>query len=323
LKITYPQLSMEQWQLLCGTQDEHLKLLTKQLAVELVIDQPEIEIIGSTHSVKEAALVLDSMVSSITHGHQVDGREIIYLCQLARSGAKVSLAGLFDEPVVTTHLGKVIYPKTLNQQLLFRQMQQFDIVFAVGPAGTGKTYMAVAYALSLFKKNIVSKLILTRPAVEAGENLGFLPGDLKEKIDPYLRPLYDALYDILGPAKVEKYLELGVIEIAPLAFMRGRTLENAFVILDEAQNTTITQMKMFLTRMGFNSKMVVTGDVTQIDLHRHVTSGLVHSIDVLAGIKEIAVVQLTSMDVVRNPLVQKIIEAYQVDEEDRIVSGLR
>jgi phosphate starvation-inducible protein PhoH and related proteins len=323
VKLTYSNLTIEQWQLLCGIQDDNLKLLTKQLNIEVSLNHQEITIKGQDSQLEYARLVIDSMVSNIIQGYPLGAREIIYLCQLAVSGNKVSLSGLFDEPVVTTHLGKVIYPKTLNQQQLFRQMQQYDIVFAVGPAGTGKTYMAVAYALSLFKKNIVNKLILTRPAVEAGENLGFLPGDLKEKIDPYLRPLYDALYDILGPAKVEKYLELGVIEIAPLAFMRGRTLENAFVILDEAQNTTITQMKMFLTRMGFNSKMVVTGDVTQIDLHRHVTSGLVHSIDVLSGIREIALVQLTSMDVVRNPLVQKIIEAYQADEEDRIISGLR
>ena len=210
--------------------------------------------------------------------------------------------------------GKLIYPKTIGQRNLFCCMCKSEIVFASGVAGTGKTYLAVVYAATLLKKGEIRKIVLTRPAVEAGENLGFLPGDLKEKVDPYLRPLYDALYDVLGKEQVEKLLEKEIIEIAPLAYMRGRTLDNAFIILDEAQNTTRAQMKMFLTRMGYHSRIVITGDVSQIDLIRKKDSGLVNAKAILDGIEGISFVELTSLDVVRHPLVQKIIERYDREE---------
>lgn len=209
-----------------------------------------------------------------------------------------------------TFSGKAIYAKTLKQIEYVNALKENDIVFGVGPAGTGKTYLAVVYAVSLLKKGIIKHIVLTRPAIEAGESLGFLPGDLKEKIDPYLRPLYDALYDTLGNKSVDQMIENGVIEIAPLAYMRGRTLENCFCILDEAQNTTEMQMKMFLTRLGFNSKMVITGDISQIDLPNGKRSGLVNACNILKNIDDIKIIKFEKLDVVRNPLVQKIIEAY-------------
>ena len=220
-----------------------------------------------------------------------------------------------DDVIIYGVNGKPIQGRSANQQKLVKAFQENDLTFALGPAGTGKTYLAVVYAASLLKKGEIRKIILTRPAVEAGENLGFLPGDLKEKVDPYLRPLYDALYDTLGQEQVEKLLEKEVIEIAPLAYMRGRTLDNAFIILDEAQNTTRAQMKMFLTRMGFHSRIVITGDVTQIDLIKKKDSGLLNAKQLLEGIEGISFVELTSLDVVRNPLVQKIIERYEQEEE--------
>ena len=221
---------------------------------------------------------------------------------------------LAEKPVGKTFNGKLIYPKTGGQKKLFQAMQKYDIVFAVGPAGTGKTYLAVVYACAQLKENNIKKIVLTRPAVEAGENLGFLPGDLKEKVDPYLMPLYDALYDSLGRDNVEKLMERGVIEIAPLAYMRGRTLDDALIILDEAQNTTRSQMKMFLTRLGKNSRMIINGDITQIDLKTHVESGLINAFHVLDKIEDIAFVTLDSKDVVRHPLVQKIIDAYEAEK---------
>lgn len=205
----------------------------------------------------------------------------------------------------------MIYPKTLGQKDYYFALKNNDVVFGIGPAGTGKTYLAVVFAVDALKNNVVKKIVLTRPAVEAGENLGFLPGDLKEKVDPYLRPLYDALHDMLGVEQTERLIEKGVIEIAPLAYMRGRTLEDAYVILDEAQNTTDNQMKMFLTRLGFNSKMIITGDVTQIDLPRGVESGLIKALRILKGVKGISFVELTALDVVRHPVVQRIIERYE------------
>lgn len=230
---------------------------------------------------------------------------------LAQKGGLDKLSRLHKEVIHKTVHGKYIYPKTLGQSYLYKCMRDYDIVFASGVAGTGKTYLAVMYATALLKRNEVEKIILTRPAVEAGENLGFLPGDLKEKVDPYLTPLYDALHDALGSQTVDRLLEKGIIEIAPLAYMRGRTLNNAFIILDEAQNSTFNQMKMFLTRMGFSSKIVVTGDITQIDLIKKSDSGLVSAKRILKDIKEIAFVELTSADVVRHPLVQKIINSYE------------
>ena len=219
-----------------------------------------------------------------------------------------------NSPIGRTISGRIIYPKTSGQRRLFDAMRHYDVLFAVGPAGTGKTYLSVIYATSLLKENVIKKIILTRPAVEAGESLGFLPGDLKEKVDPYLQPLYDALYDSLGQETTEKLMEKKTIEIAPLAYMRGRTLDDAFIILDEAQNTTRSQMKMFLTRLGKNSKMIINGDITQIDLKYKTDSGLTNAVHVLRDIEEIGFVTLDSKDVVRHPLVQKIIDAYMEEE---------
>ena len=309
-------LSYEYLQNLCGSHDEFLKTIADKIQVKVGIQEDSLFIQGPPSNIKQAEAVIQALIECLKIEQYFGIREIVYLCQLAASDQTVSITGLYEKAIIVSQNGKVVYPKTNNQKALFSAMCNYDVVFAIGPAGTGKTYLAVAYALSLLKKNEIEKIILTRPAVEAGENLGFLPGDLKEKIDPYLRPLYDALYDILGAEKVTRYLQQGVIEVAPLAFMRGRTLEKAFVILDEAQNTSITQMKMFLTRLGFNSKMVVTGDITQIDLPKSQISGLIHSSKILAPIKEIKIVELTSLDVVRSPLVQKIIEAYLAAEKN-------
>ena len=309
-EIIIDDLSYEYLQNLCGVEDEYLKLLADKLPVEFSVNDNSLVISGEEAEVNKAGKVINALRVCLEREQYFSAREVVYLCQLAQAGQEVGIEQLYEKEIVITHLGKTIYPKTNNQKALYDAMRNYDVVFAIGPAGTGKTYLAVAYALSLFKNKKVDKIILTRPAVEAGENLGFLPGDLKEKIDPYLRPLYDALHDILGVEKVSKYIEQGVIEVAPLAFMRGRTLERAFVILDEAQNTSITQMKMFLTRLGFNSRMVITGDITQIDLPRSQTSGLIHSLEVLSTVKEIKTIRLLSIDVVRSPLVQKIIDAY-------------
>ncbi len=222
---------------------------------------------------------------------------------------------LYNVKITKTASGKMIYPKTLGQKEYYYALKNNDVVFGIGPAGTGKTYLAVVFAVDALKNNLVKKIVLTRPAVEAGENLGFLPGDLKEEVDPYLRPLYDALHDMLGVEQTERLIEKGVIEIAPLAYMRGRTLEDAYVILDEAQNTTDNQMKMFLTRLGFNSKMIITGDVTQIDLPRGVESGLVRAMDILNNVKGISFIHLTGTDVVCHPVVQRIIERYEGKHE--------
>ena len=238
-------------------------------------------------------------------------QDVIYACRLVSKSEEVGFEELGNTVIGRTLTGKTIAPKTKGQLAFVRAMEQKSIVFAIGPAGTGKTYLAVIKAVSSLKKGEVKRIVLTRPAVEAGENLGFLPGDMKEKVDPYLTPLYDALHDMLGVEQTEKLIEKGTIEIAPLAFMRGRTLDDSFVILDETQNTTPAQMKMFLTRLGFRSKMVITGDVTQIDLKIGTKSGLIDAAEILGGIDEITILHLTSDDVVRHPLVQKIIEKYE------------
>ena len=238
----------------------------------------------------------------------------MYAIKLGRNGKLDEMDSLFDIHIARTSHGKIIYPKTMGQLEYYHSLKDHDVVFAIGPAGTGKTYLSVVFAVQALKNHEVQKIILTRPAVEAGENLGFLPGDLKEKIDPYLRPLYDALYDMLGAENTEKLIEKGIIEIAPLAYMRGRTLEDAYVILDEAQNTTDNQMKMFLTRLGFNSKMCITGDITQIDLPKQTTNGLKHAMKILDGVKGISFVYLTALDVVRHPVVARIIEKYDMNK---------
>lgn len=241
-------------------------------------------------------------------------QEIIYAIQLVLEGQEDTLKELLNQTICITTAGKAIKPKTIGQKMYVNSIKANDIVFGIGPAGTGKTYLAMAMAITSFKNKEVNRIILTRPAVEAGESLGFLPGDLQEKVDPYLRPLYDSLYDILGAETYAKYMERGLIEVAPLAYMRGRTLDSSFVILDEAQNTTSEQMKMFLTRLGFGSKAIITGDITQIDLPKGKNSGLKQVTEILKDIKGIDFIYLTKKDVIRHQLVQKIIEAYDIYE---------
>lgn len=267
---------------------------------------------------RQIETVIKDISRAIQNKQEVTSRDVMYACNLAVSGKGKDMSSLYQQPIAKNFEGKTIYPKTLGQSQYVNALKGHDIVFGVGPAGTGKTYLAVVYAISMLKKNLIKRIILTRPAVEAGENLGFLPGDLKDKVDPYLRPLYDALYDMLGEDNTNKMMEKGIIEIAPLAYMRGRTLEDAYIILDEAQNTTQAQMKMFLTRMGFKSKMVVTGDVTQIDLPIGKRSGLVHATRLLSNVAGIHIAHLTGQDVVRHPLVQKIIEQYENDETKKL-----
>ena len=301
---------------LCGTQDKNLEIIRFHFGCEIVLRDNQLRLVhADEESIEQIEKVIKSLFDMMEHHIDVEVRDIEYVCRLAKNNRLDAYAATYSKPVGKTANGKLIYPKTLGQRYLCRAMEKNEIVFASGVAGTGKTYLAVVYAVSLLKKGEIRKIILTRPAVEAGENLGFLPGDLKEKVDPYLRPLYDALHDTLGKEQVERLLEKEVIEIAPLAYMRGRTLDHAFIILDEAQNTTRSQMKMFLTRMGFHSRIVITGDVSQIDLIRKKDSGLLDAHHLLSGIEGIGFVELTSLDVVRHPLVQKIIERYEREEQ--------
>ncbi|MGM9571832.1 MAG: PhoH family protein [bacterium] len=301
------------WQLL-GKNDEYLKLLNDELLCRVVARGQEImfdgEEAGCAHSVVQTAL------NALEKGRNLTAQEFKYLIYMAKTGKDLTKAPILAEVLITPR-GKRIQGKTLGQQEYLRILQERDIVFGLGPAGTGKTYLAVAVAVLALKNKLVSRLILTRPAVEAGEKLGFLPGDMQEKVDPYLRPLYDALYEFLGEETFQKYMEKGIIEVAPLAFMRGRTLDDAYIILDEAQNTTPEQIKMFLTRLGFGSKMVITGDLTQIDLPINRKSGLQVVQDILKDIPGIEFVYLTDQDVVRHDLVQKIIDAYQKYDEEQ------
>ncbi|BCJ86221.1 PhoH family protein [Effusibacillus dendaii] len=298
-----------------GPNDVNLKQLENHFASKIVARGSEISITGTEEEVATLVHLFDVLAQLVRKGTTIGEREIVYAVEMAKQGAAEELIELFTEDIAATAKGKPIRVKTLGQRFYIQAIRKHDIVFGVGPAGTGKTYLAVVMAVNALKKGQVHKIVLTRPAVEAGENLGFLPGDLQEKVDPYLRPLYDALYDVLGTENVQKSMERGIIEVAPLAYMRGRTLEDSFVILDEAQNTTPEQMKMFLTRLGFNSKMVITGDITQIDLPRGKLSGLNESIRILRDIKEISFVFLSEQDVVRHHLVQKIIAAYAQDSE--------
>lgn len=319
MSITYNivlnEYTMDDIKALCGANDAHLKILRDFFACEIVFRDEQLIILSDdTTKQKQIEDVVFACLDMILHPMELNERDVIYACQLSQRGSLKGLSMTYQKAVGKTIHGKLIYPKTLGQRSLCQCMANNDITFASGVAGTGKTYLAVVYAASLLKSGDVKKIILTRPAVEAGENLGFLPGDLKEKVDPYLRPLYDALHDIFGVEQVEKLMEKEVIEIAPLAYMRGRTLDNAFIILDEAQNTTKSQMKMFLTRMGFHSKIVITGDTTQIDLIHKSDSGLWNAKQLLDGIEGIGFVELTALDVVRHPLVQKIIERYEQAE---------
>ena len=294
---------------LFGNFDENIKLIEEALKIDVILREGNIVLIGEEKNVNQALKLMNELHQTVSNGKKLDKQGISYSLSLLLEGSEEKIKEL-EDTIILTQRGKAVQPKTLGQKEYINLIKNNDITFGIGPAGTGKTYLAVAMAVKAFKRDEVSRIILTRPAVEAGENLGFLPGDLKDKVDPYLRPLYDALFDMLGADKFNKYLERGLIEVAPLAFMRGRTLDNAFIILDEAQNTTKEQMKMFLTRMGFGSKVVVTGDVTQVDLPRGKQSGLVEATRVLNNVNGIEFCYLKDTDVVRHELVRRIINAY-------------
>lgn len=296
---------------LFGNNDSHLQIMEEALDIQLVTRGEEISIQGEEGNVHLAKEIWQMCINLLKSGVHIDGRDIAQAIKMAKNGTLEYFPAIFSEEITKTTKGKPIRPKTFGQRNYVQKVRSHDVVFGIGPAGTGKTYLAVVMAVEAWRKGNVSKIILTRPAVEAGENLGFLPGDLKEKVDPYLRPVYDALYDILGMEHTTRLMDRGIIEIAPLAYMRGRTLDNAFVILDEAQNTTIAQMKMFLTRLGYESKMIVNGDSTQIDLPKGATSGLVDAERVLQGIRGISFVYFEHTDVVRHPVVAEIIKAYE------------
>lgn len=294
-----------------GSFDENIKRIEEALAVSIVNRGTELKVSGDEEAVDKAVRTLEGLLSLAAKGETIDEQRVRYLITLVREGNDAQVAQMAKDVVCITAKGKPIKAKTVGQQTYMKAIMKNTVTIGVGPAGTGKTYLAVAAAVAAFRERTVNRIILTRPAVEAGERLGFLPGDLQNKVDPYLRPLYDALYDMLGAETFQKYQERGSIEVAPLAYMRGRTLDDSFIILDEAQNTTKEQMKMFLTRLGFGSKIVITGDVTQIDLPDDKTSGLKDAIRVLEGVNDIAICRLTSADVVRHALVQEIINAYE------------
>lgn len=300
-----------------GPQDKFLRLIQSRTDAKLTSREAEIAIAGEMEEVEKYRQLFEVLLELVRNNIVLSERDIMYALELAQEWKTEELLDLFKGEIATTYRGKPIRVKTIGQRHYVSTINKKDIVFGIGPAGTGKTYLAVVLAVAALKESAVKRIVLTRPAVEAGENLGFLPGDLQEKVDPYLRPLYDALYDVMGPDQTAKALERGLIEIAPLAYMRGRTLDDAFIILDEAQNTTPEQMKMFLTRLGFGSKMVITGDVTQIDLPRGKSSGLVESARILKDIEEIGMVHFAEQDVVRHSLVQKIIMAYQKESENQ------
>ncbi|MGZ0056548.1 PhoH family protein [Bacillus cereus] len=295
---------------LFGVNDAHLKVIERELNVSIVTRGETVHVSGSVETVALVEKILQQLLVVIRKSISISERDVAYAIQLAQQGKIAQFEELYEEEIFKTAKGKSIRVKTMGQRRYIHAMKKNDIVFGIGPAGTGKTYLAVVMAVRALKQGYVKKIILTRPAVEAGENLGFLPGDLKEKVDPYLRPLYDALHDILGQEYTQRMMERGVIEIAPLAYMRGRTLDDSFVILDEAQNTTGAQIKMFLTRLGFSSKMVITGDPSQVDLPKGVKSGLSIAANILSGVSGLSFITLEQTDVVRHPLVQRIIEAY-------------
>ena len=298
-----------------GSFDQNLRIIETEFGVKVLDRDDKIHILGEAEDVMLAEKAIASLLSLAAKGEQIDGQNVRYILKLVSEGKESKIQELGGDVVCITAKGKPIKPKTLGQKQYCEAIEQNTVTLGIGPAGTGKTYLAVAAAVAAFRAEQVNRIILTRPAVEAGERLGFLPGDLQSKVDPYLRPLYDALFDMLGADTYQKYLERGNIEVAPLAYMRGRTLDDSFIILDEAQNTSREQMKMFLTRIGFGSKVVITGDITQIDLPEDKVSGLKVAMKVLEGIDDIAICKLTGADVVRHALVQKIIEAYEVYEK--------
>ena len=294
-----------------GSFDENIKRIEDSLGVSIVNRGTDLRVSGDAEAVDKAARALEGLLALAAKGEVIDEQRVRYLITLVQEGNDDYVTQMAKDVVCITAKGKPIKAKTVGQQQYMKAIAKNTVTLGVGPAGTGKTFLAVAAAVAAFRARTVNRIILTRPAVEAGERLGFLPGDLQNKVDPYLRPLYDALYEMLGAETFQKYQERGSIEVAPLAYMRGRTLDDSFIILDEAQNTTREQMKMFLTRLGFGSKIVITGDVTQIDLPSDKTSGLKDAIRVLEGVKDIAICHLTSADVVRHALVQEIINAYE------------
>lgn len=295
---------------LLGERDEFLQVMRENFDCQFISRGDRIEILGEAAAVEPAAKVLEELQYLHRQGTPITMHEVRYGIGLVKGGKGEALHTLFGDTILVTSRGRHVRPKTLGQRLYLDTIRHNSITFGIGPAGTGKTYLAVVMAVAAMRNKEVNKIILTRPAVEAGERLGFLPGDLQDKVDPYLRPLYDALQDILGQDTYQKFMAKGIIEIAPLAYMRGRTLEDAFIILDEAQNTTDKQMKMFLTRLGFGSRMVVTGDLGQVDLPRGVTSGLREASQVLDGVKGVGIVHLAPLDVIRHEVVTRIVEAY-------------
>ena len=307
-----PLQSMSEAQSILGRQDEFVKLFEAKFGVRVVLRDDGLEIFGeSDEMIQQTAGIIEELLNLLRSGQNVGVNDVKYAIRIAKGGKPIRLESTVNEAIPVFSKRGVIRPKTPGQRRYVEAMRANDLVFAIGPAGTGKTYLAMAMAVSALKSGQASRIILTRPAVEAGERLGFLPGDIAAKVDPYLRPLYDALYDMMPSDSMEKHVERGVIEVAPLAFMRGRTLNDSFVVLDEAQNTTVEQMKMFLTRLGFDSKAVITGDITQIDLPKDSMSGLVDVQNVLSDVEDIAFIYLSGEDVVRHELVQRIIEAYE------------
>ena len=302
---------------LFGSFDENIRLIESEFSVTVLNRGSDLKISGEAENVAKATTAIERLLALINKGEALSDQNVRYVISLVKDGEEDKLMSLSGDCVCITSKGKPVKPKTLGQKKYVEAIRKNTIVLGAGPAGTGKTYLAVAMAVTAFRAKEVNRIILTRPAVEAGEKLGFLPGDLQQKVDPYLRPLYDALFDMLGAAAFARYQERGSIEVAPLAYMRGRTLDDSFIILDEAQNTTREQMKMFLTRLGFNSKMVVTGDVTQIDLPDGKRSGLTDAMKILRNVPDISINTFTEKDVVRHKLVQDIIKAYEKNEEKR------
>ena len=303
--------------ILFGKLDENLKIIEKEMDIEIILREDRIVIIGEGRSAELGKRLIQKLLDIIKVQKRLAKQELHYTIQLILKGEEQKIDELLNDVVCITASGKSIKPKTIGQKKYLDSIKNNDLVFGIGPAGTGKTYLAMAMAVNAFKNKEVNRIILTRPAVEAGESLGFLPGDLQEKVDPYLRPIYDALFDILGFETYLKLMEKGLIEVAPLAYMRGRTLDSAYIILDEAQNTTNEQMKMFLTRLGFGSKAIITGDITQVDLPKGKASGLVTASKVLSDVEGIDFIYLTKNDIVRHPLVQKIVEAYDKYEKKK------
>ncbi|MBQ3150869.1 MAG: PhoH family protein [Clostridia bacterium] len=308
---------MEQAVELFGSFDENVRQIEKEFSVEIISRGSELKVVGEPENVSKGIRAINGLLTLMNKGEELSSQNVRYVMSLVNDGNEDKLSGMMTGCICISAKGKPVKPKTLGQKNYVEAIKENTITLGVGPAGTGKTYLAVAMAVAAFRSKEINRIILTRPAVEAGEKLGFLPGDLQQKVDPYLRPLYDALFDMFGAETFQKHQEKGSIEVAPLAYMRGRTLDDSFIILDEAQNTTAEQMKMFLTRLGFNSKMVVTGDITQVDLPDGKKSGLVEAMRILKNVEDIKTVRFNEKDVVRHKLVQDIIKAYEKSEEEK------